>query len=232
VNYVVNVPNAGVAKGGVRDRTLFLHGTTDAPIQVFFAGGQGSAGLMAEDGAVTLRKPFAGSGYVDRMMRTGNYSEARVLASLADDWKFHPDPEDKLMDKGVTGPQFDDSGWTPISPLNLWQFQGFKDYHGPAWYRIQFTIPPIKEGEKLRIYFGSVDGNAVIYLNGHKLTEHKIGPAPDFKGWDKAFSTYATRSLWKPGTNVLAVKVTSKNDTTGSGITGGVAVVGRINKPK
>ncbi len=100
--------------------------------------------------------------------------------------------------------------------------QGYPDYHGVAWYRVKFTAKPLKKGERARLYFGAVDGDTVVYLNGKKLTEHILGE--NYKGWDSPFSSSVTSAM-QPGENTLVVKVTSKNNTTASGIFKGIAIV-------
>ena len=37
-------------------------------------------------------------------------------------------------------PAFDDSQWKEIQTGNVWQAQGYPDYHGYAWYRIHVHI--------------------------------------------------------------------------------------------
>ncbi len=229
VNYILSVADAAVARGGydAGTKTLVLSGKP-ADVAVLHVPGNAPIGLNQEEGEVLIQKPFAGAEQVSMLLQSGQYSEARVLASLTDEWRFSPDPKDQLLNKGVTQPNFDDSGWKTLSTLNWWQLQGFADYHGPGWYRIKFTLPPLKEKEQTRIYFGSADGNVEIYLNGNQLGGHQLGPAPYYEGWNKRFSRHVPRDYWKAGENILAVKVTSKNNTSASGITGGVAVIGRV----
>lgn len=149
------------------------------------------------------------------------YSNARLLHSLDADWRFSPDLKNDGIARGVLQSNFDDSAWKSISALDWWQMQGFPDYHGAAWYRVQFTGEPLKTGERALLYFGAVDGNATVYLNGEKITEHTLGE--NFQGWDRPFSVDVTNKM-KPGKNTLAVQVTSKNATTASGIFKGVAL--------
>jgi hypothetical protein len=232
VNYRLRINDAAVAQGNYngRGKILRLSGRP-AAVEILHIPGEVPIGVSeVDEGSVEIRKPFAGASAVDRMLRTGLYSEVRVLASLTDGWKFHPDPQDDLIKQGVTQLDFNDSDWSPIGTLNWWQMQGFPDYHGAAWYRVTFTMPPIKKGEQTRLYFESVDGNAEIYLNGQKIAEHKIGPPPEYKGWNQPFTPGVSHNAWKPGKNILAVKVTSKSATLASGITGGVAAIGRISK--
>jgi len=235
VNYQLHVSDAVLATGTVQDGTLTLSGEA-APVYVFYAPQEAAVGVLEEEGAVIIKKPYSGAAAAKVM--GSEYSHTRVLHTFDDDWKFSPDPEDDGIDRGVLEAGFDDSEWAEISSLDWWQMQGFPDYRGPAWYRFKFTAKPLRDGERARLFFGGVDGNAEVYLNGEKLTEHLL-EAPDYKGWDRPFSTYlgylsGEHSNYRlhPGENILVVKVTSKNDTTASGIFKGVAIVAGTRKEK
>jgi hypothetical protein len=228
VNYQLLVQNAAVATGNLADKTLTLSGPS-APVYVFFVPQSTPVGIFADENGVIIKKPYSGAA-AEKVMGDG-YTDVRVLNALDDGWKFSPDPQNNGIARGVLEANFEDSDWKTISALDWWQMQGFPDYHGAAWYRLKFNSKPLKEGERARLYFGAVDGNAVVYLNGEKITEHILGP--DFKGWDRPFSTYLGGSAnykLKPGENTLAVQVTSKNDTTASGIFKGVAIVAGTRK--
>jgi hypothetical protein len=231
VNYVLSIQDAALAQGSYdgKTKTLMLSGKP-AAVAVFFVPGNAPIGAREEDGQVLIQKPFAGAEQVSMLLQSGQYSEARVLASLTDDWRFSPDPKNDLLKRGVTKSDFDDSAWKTVSTLNWWQMQGFPDYHGSGWYRIKFTLPPLKDNEQTRLYFGSADGNVEIFLNGHEISGRQLGPAPNYDGWNKRFSRHVARNEWATGENILAVRVTSKNATSASGITGGVAVIGRVPK--
>jgi hypothetical protein len=157
------------------------------------------------------------------------YIDTRVLNAFDDDWKFSPDPKNDGIARGLLKADFDDSKWVPISPLGWWQMQGFPDYHGVAWYRIKFNAEPLKEGER---GFISARWAATRWcLNGEKITEHTMGE--NYKGWDRPFSTYlggTANYKLHPGENTLVVQVTSKNDTTASGIFKGMAIVASTRK--
>jgi hypothetical protein len=231
VNYKIEIANAALADGAydASTKTLNLTGKV-ASVEVFHVPGNSPIGYTEESGTVTIQKPFVGAERVAGLLRSGKYSTARVLASLADGWRFSPDPQNKLLAQDVTKPDYDDSSWKTINALSWWQPQGFSDYHGAAWYRKKFPLPSLQQNEQARIYFGSADGDVTVYLNGYKLMEHKLGPAPMYDGWNKSFTWNIPPAWLKPTGNVLAVEVTSKSETTASGITGGVAIIGRIAK--
>ncbi len=235
VNYRLHIANAARASGTLQDGTLSLAGEA-APLLVFHAPGEAPVGVLQEQGAVTIKKPYSAA-VAARVMGSA-YTDTRVLHAFEDGWKFSPDPKDDGIERGVLEAGFDDSGWAEVSPFDRWQMQGFPDYHGPAWYRVKFTAKPLRDGERARLFFGAVDGNAEVYLNGKKLTEHLL-QAPDYKGWDQPFSTYLgylsgeyTNYKVQPGENLLVVKVTSKNDSTASGIFKGVTIVAGTRKEK
>lgn len=77
-------------------------------------------------------------------------------------------------------------------------------YEGTIWYRQQFKITP-KSGKKYLLYFGAVNYEAHVYVNGKKAGMHKGGFTP--------FSFDVT-SMLKDGENNVIVKVdnTRKQD--------------------
>ena len=44
-----------------------------------------------------------------------------------------------------------------------------------AWYRRSFTIPPDWGEKNILLHFGAVDWQAIVYVNGHKVGEHRGG---------------------------------------------------------
>jgi hypothetical protein len=221
VHYELSIENAAVVQGQLKNGMLSLT-RGDAPVLVLSARGDAPIGIVQSGEAVRIRKPFSGAAGKAALLGSGYYNDLQVIYSFDDGWRFRPDPVNDLLQHGVIEAGFDDSSWKPISALDWWQMQGFTDYHGAAWYRIKFNAAPLAAGRSARLYFGAVDGNATVYLNGKKVVEHVLGK--DFKGWNQPFSKSVAHSL-KAGENILAVKVTSKNDTSASGIFGGVSLL-------
>jgi hypothetical protein len=217
VNFQLLVQNAVVAKGNFQDKTLTLSGKP-APVYVFYVPGNAPIGAIDDANGVRIRKPYSAS--VAQVYIGKNYQEAQSYP-LDDGWLFSPDPNNDGLERGVTKNDFDDKSWASISPLNWWQMQGH-DYHGAAWYRVKFQGKTLEKGETAYLYFGAIDGNAVVYLNGKKVGDHLLGP--HFDGWDKAFARNITNRI-QPGENTLAVQVTSKDNTGASGIFRGVVLI-------
>lgn len=220
-SFELEVENAALASGNLQQKTLLLSGTK-APVHIFYVPGKEPIGVTQRGESVSIKMPY--SGYQAEHYARGRFKEVRSVDALDTDWKFQPDPQNDGQKRGVLKADFDDSSWSNISPLNWWQKQDpkFSDYHGAAWYRVKFDAPQLEKNEHARLYFGAVDGNANVYLNGRKVYEHRLGA--NYEGWDKAFAFYVHPYL-KEGENILIVKVTSKNDTTASGIHKGVAFI-------
>lgn len=220
VRFHVQVQGASVATGDFRDSTLYLSAEKSAPVYVFYVGGNKFMGISEEDNSVNIRKPD--SSLIAQRYVSSRFNEVR-LNGFDEGWLFSPDPKNDGIQRGVLLAGYDDNSWSPISPYAQWQLQQplEDEYHGPAWYRLKFNAPELKEDEKAQLYFGAVDGNTEVYLNGKKIKEHLLGE--DYSGWDKAFVADATSTI-QTGENMLAVKVTSK-PVGSSGITGGVALI-------
>lgn len=226
INYTLTVENAALAQGDFADGTLMLSGSPGA-LYVYYQPGRAPLGVFDEKGSVTIQKPFSGAEAKASWEKIG-YSDIRVL-SLDEGWRFQPDPQNDGLQRGVLNADFDDSSWKLVSALDWWQNQGFPNYHGTAWYRIKFEALKPPRGYSARLFFGGVDGNATVYLNGHKATEHKLGE--NFEGWNQPFSKSILGSL-QSGENTLVVQVISKNQTTASGIFKGVSLLTGKSQPQ
>ena len=71
-----------------------------------------------------------------------------------------------------------------------------QNYEGTVWMRQQFNAAP-KDGKRYFLYFGAVNYEAHVYLNGKKVGSHKGGFTP--------FQFDVTGKL-KPGQNTVIVK--------------------------
>jgi alpha-galactosidase len=85
-------------------------------------------------------------------------------------------------EQGWSKPEFDDAAWKEIKVGQVWQRQGFPDYHGYAWYRVHVVIPSTLKNnaswkDSLRIYLAHVNDVDGTFLNGVKIGQ--IGGFPD-----------------------------------------------------
>ena len=98
--------------------------------------------------------------------------ESRI--GLDEGWKFMPGD-----DPSWSSPAFSDSAWKDISPLQVWDAQGYADLDGYAWYRIHVTIPSsLKEHsyykDSLVICLGKIDDRDQTWLNGQPLGQNGV----------------------------------------------------------
>ncbi|HEY9048159.1 MAG TPA: glycoside hydrolase family 2 TIM barrel-domain containing protein [Ohtaekwangia sp.] len=75
-------------------------------------------------------------------------------------------------------------------------------YEGTIWYKKTFNYTKTSATNRLYLYFGAVNYQAHIYLNGKKLGSHKGGFTP--------FNLEIPDNLLKPTDNFLVVKVDNK----------------------
>lgn len=78
----------------------------------------------------------------------------------------------------------------------------FKYYEGSIWYQREFDTQDLAENERAYLYFGAVNYEAHVYLNGKKLGSHKGGFTP--------FNFHIPKKILKSENNFLVVKVDNK----------------------
>ena len=89
--------------------------------------------------------------------------------AISKGWKFKTGDEPQWA-----SPSFNDSSWSPINIGAPWEFQGYANYNGFAWYRMHIVIPSsIKDKaflkEKIRFDLGKIDDGDEVYLNGNLI---------------------------------------------------------------
>jgi hypothetical protein len=134
---------------------------------------------------------------------------------LPNTWKFAPDPKEQGEAAGWFKEGFDDGTWAAVrSDRNCgWEAQGFPDYTGFGWYRQAAAVPADVAGFKhLYLYFGSVDDDAWVYLNGQLAYEHssKTTGLPPQVIWRTPFAFDPRPWLKLGATNAIAVKVLNR----------------------
>lgn len=98
-------------------------------------------------------------------------------------------------------------GYSDKYSLNVpgdWNSQAdvFKYYEGTVWYQKEFDVADISEKDRYFLYFGAVNYEAHVYLNGKKLGMHKGGFTP--------FNFEIPSNLLKTKGDFLVVKVDNK----------------------
>lgn len=153
-------------------------------------------------------------------------TQGRETVSLNGTWHYIIDPyETGFYDYRYREKREDDGGayWNQpdIQKPTDWTEHGYKDpytiqvpgdwnsqdrvflyYEGTVWYQREFEKPEMAEDDEVHLYFGAVNYEAHVYLNGKKLGMHKGGFTP--------FNFKIPSDLLKDEGNNLVVKVDNK----------------------
>ncbi len=132
-------------------------------------------------------------------------AQARFAAQMQSWWAQN--------DPGVRAswfaPDFDDSGWSTITPAGFWEAAGASElemFDGLAWYRTAFTLTAAQAAQGGQLVLGPADDIDATYLNGQV-----IGGTT---GWDTPRTYTIAPGALRAGRNVLAAGVL---DTGGGG---------------
>ena len=131
-------------------------------------------------------------------------SETRQVKSLDGLWSFKLSPSDDQMigfrDRWYTK-RLQDCILMPVpsSYNDITQDPKVRDYLGVVWYQTEFYLPSKSSGETLYLRFGSVNYEAIVFLNGHNVFNHTGGHLP--------FGDQVTSLLSFTQVNLLTVAV-------------------------
>jgi sialate O-acetylesterase len=127
---------------------------------------------------------------------------------LAGTWKFSKGDDPSWKDTDVS-----ESTWSNVVVPAFWETQGYKNYDGFGWYRIEFKVPKNLVGERLIFLVGKIDDFDETYLNG-KLIGRTGHMRNNWDAEDKGDEYSRLRAYTIPPdlilpnqTNVLAVRV-------------------------
>jgi cephalosporin-C deacetylase-like acetyl esterase len=111
------------------------------------------------------------------------------LSIVPAEWKFLQGDKQEYIDSALN-----DYWWKDISPLTVWERQGFQGYDGFAWYRVKVVVPAkmkkiaYKYGG-LMLNLGKIDDADETWFNGHKVGATGVMP-PDYAGAYDVQRTY------------------------------------------
>ena len=128
--------------------------------------------------------------------------------NLSGKWKFHTG-----SDKTWKSVDFNDNDWPAINVPSVWENQGYEDYDGYAWYRLEFKLPQNFSSGELYLSLGKIDDIDDVYLNGQYVGNvYDLKKASYYRssGWE-----YDARRIYKikegllnrNGANTIAVRV-------------------------
>lgn len=171
---------------------------------------------------LTILNPLYTNAQDDLIINT----QGRKTVSLNGTWHYIIDPyetgfydyrlrERRETDGGAYWNKFvpkKKTDWTEHgyqAPYNIqvpgdWNSQDpqFLYYEGTVWYQRNFDTPEATYGEDVYLYFGAVNYEAHVYLNGKKLGMHKGGFTP--------FNFKIPAALLKDKDNFLVVRVNNE----------------------
>lgn len=126
-------------------------------------------------------------------------------------WDAH-DPQAKAQ-RAWHLPGFDDAAWPSLAPKGSWKDAGIAalaDFDGAAWFRTSVTLDAAQAQAANAVQLGPIDTYDSTWVNGVR-----VGGGSTAWVW----RDYAVpRGVFKPGRNVIAVRVLSGG--TGGGLTG------------
>ncbi|MBP6671631.1 MAG: beta galactosidase jelly roll domain-containing protein [Bacteroidetes bacterium] len=157
--------------------------------------------------AVRVYDAMQGGGIVrGRIGITEERSEINFVYQFPQRWKFSVGNDEKWKEPG-----FSDKGWKELIVPARWDFQGFRDYDGYAWYRITFDLPSTIKREELVIMLGKIDDVDETFLNGERIGRtgrvRNNGSISSSEDYQKIRSYSIPNGLLKEKGNVLAVRV-------------------------
>lgn len=114
-------------------------------------------------------------------------------------WRFKMDPADMGIGQKWFDPATSTSDWVNIETENFW---GDKGGVGAGWYRRKIVVPPLPKESRIYLYFGAVDEQLTLWIDGKPAGERNDGP----EGWDKPFALDVTGAL-SAGSHQLTMRV-------------------------
>lgn len=122
----------------------------------------------------------------------------RKMMNINHGWKFIKQDEEKAMDK-----TYNDENWEDVHVPHTWNAidgaNGFDFYKGACWYRKEFVLDSLAQGNKVFIEFNGSNSITDVYVNGQHMGQHRGG-----------YSTFRfdmTEAVEFGTKNTLAVKV-------------------------
>ena len=103
-------------------------------------------------------------------------------------------------------PDYNDAHWSTVTVPAQWETQGFANYDGYAWYRVNFSLPAKALKEELYLLLGKIDDVDDTFLNGIPVGSMGKFPPKDESAWNQQrIYKLAPRSLKRH--NTLAIRV-------------------------
>ncbi len=163
-------------------------------------------GNVMQNADILDRTGELGPDAADELART------MTVVKLNQRWQFKPDPGDQGVQERWFAPDLDDSDWITVrsDKGTGWEGQAFEGYYvGYGWCRAELPKLPRRSQAFKYLYFGAVDEQAWIYLNGQRIGEHTEKSTGKSLNdlWTEPFCVDVTKHLRTNGPNILAIRV-------------------------
>jgi hypothetical protein len=129
---------------------------------------------------------------------------AQPFVELGGDWKFALDKEAAGEALEWAAPNFDDSAWETHRLPGKWEYQGYPDYNGAAWYRREVTLPEAWRSRPLTFQMPPADESDRVYWNGVEIGRKNN----DFQK-QRLYAIPPEAVKWG-GPNIVAIQVIDK----------------------
>jgi sialate O-acetylesterase len=159
--------------------------------------------------SVKVYDSFLEGGIIDGPIGIYVDTDNDLLAlNLSGKWKFHTG-----NNRNWRATDLNDNDWDKINVPSVWENEGYEDYDGYAWYRLEFTLPQNFTTGDLYLSLGKIDDEDEVYLNGESIGNvNDLKKSLNYRGtnWE-----YNARRIYKikdgllnrNGKNVIAVRV-------------------------
>lgn len=136
-----------------------------------------------------------------------HYPELRFFRGLRGEWKFRTGDNPEWKNTA-----YNDSKWNKIYVPGNWEEQGFYEYNGFAWYRLEFNISDKLAGKDLVFIAGKIDDIDQVYLNGNMIGSTgnmTLIPVTGNLGnyWQELRGYEIPAEYLKKGKNLIAIRI-------------------------
>lgn len=100
--------------------------------------------------------------------------------TLSEGWLFQPDPHDVGASRGWHRPDFDRSGWRPVTVPRAWDHYdpAMDGYEGVGWYALRLPADRVVPAAWQRLRFGRANHRAAVWIDGERAGESLNGYLP------------------------------------------------------
>ncbi|MBK6932278.1 MAG: sialate O-acetylesterase [Saprospirales bacterium] len=136
--------------------------------------------------------------YMDHFPKTWEEADARSLSKIRTLlFGAGGQPPDAATESAYLQPDFDVSGWKPISPTYAWDWQQMWAFRGSGHMVLDLELPGQAALAAASLHLGQGDGPAELYFNGVKIWSGKNTGAQEIA---------VPASVLKPGKNRLLLR--------------------------